>query len=59
MLDNYFAVGIIADGEVVHIPRLGIALSRSNALNLATWIITLADPLGEDSAKLMKEAKGD
>jgi hypothetical protein len=62
MLENIFGVGIKADGSMIHIFRLfgdGIILSRDSALNLAAWIVVLADPKGEDFGRLVKEARGD
>lgn len=59
MLGNLYAVAISTDSNTIHIIRLGLILSRSDSLNLAAWIATLADPTGEEFSKLLKEARSD
>lgn len=63
---NQFAVGVKGDRilfspapdqflmrQPLHIPRL--ELTREQALNLGAWLVTLADPTGEEFEKLRQE----
>jgi hypothetical protein len=54
---NLFAVGTSIDEKTISIIRLGLTLSRSDALNIATWIVALTDPAGEEFNKLLEEVR--
>ena len=52
---NRFLVGM--QGEEIVIFAVGRRLSHDDALNLAAWIVTLADPLGEEFAEVLKAVR--
>lgn len=55
-IDNFpphgFMVG--AHGDKIAIMAFGRELTREQALNLAGWLVAMADPLGDDAAKYLE-----
>jgi hypothetical protein len=46
---------VAAHGENIVVMRPPVApITRDQALNLAAWLVALADPLGEQFAKVLK-----
>ena len=52
---NHFLVG--ANGDRVSVVRPTGVMSKDEALNLAAWIVALADPLGDKFPALLEAVK--
>lgn len=51
---NKFLVGTgVGDGDIVFMCPLPPRINRADALLLAAYIVSMADPLGEDFAKVL------
>ena len=50
---NYFLVGLYQDKVIIGSPPLAM-LSRDLALNLAAWLVALADPDQVEFPKVLK-----
>ena len=57
---NLFAVGIRGTGEhlvILNARPLCMPFTKSDALNLAAWLVVLADPVGDEFEKLMTKIR--
>ena len=52
----YVAANVVGDVSILAFSR---SMKREDALNLAAWIVLLADPVGEDFSKVLEECKRD
>ena len=52
---NRFAVSAFGDGvAILNPPAAGEPLTRADALNLAAWLVALADPLEDEFAAVLE-----
>ena len=58
-MQNLFHVVRNAKGELVIMGDTARAIPREDALNLAAWLVVLADPGGERFGALMSEVFSD
>jgi hypothetical protein len=56
-VENKFFIYIDSVGNI-HSTPLNMELTRNDALNLAAWIVSLADPIGDAFNKALNDVQG-
>lgn len=54
---NQFFVGAVGGKDMITIVSLRCQMTKAQAINLAAWLIVLADPAGEEFERVVNEIK--